>query len=139
MKSLILPAQVCAIATLVLVAKTSAFSLSSHKGLCPQQGTFSGRHEKNIHSFIPLENKSTIFIPSTRLLSQFKDEDDGGDDEVKVGTKEYYKGFISRDLQESEERVTGDKVLIPTLKFVGGFAFVIGLLLVGFLSSNGII
>ncbi len=63
----------------------------------------------------------------------------GNDDDVKVGTKEYYAGFVSRDLQEAEERVAGDKVLIPTLKFVGGFTVLIGLLLVGFLASNGII
>jgi hypothetical protein len=61
------------------------------------------------------------------------------DEEVRLGTKEYYAGFISRDLDEAEERISGDKVLIPTLKFVGGFTIVIGLLLVGFFVSNGII
>jgi len=64
---------------------------------------------------------------------------DNEEEEVKVGTQEYYAGFISRDLKEAEERVAGDKVLIPTLKFVGGFTVLIGLLLVGFLASNGII
>ena len=59
--------------------------------------------------------------------------------EVKVGSQEYYAGFISRNLDEAEDRVAGDKVLIPTLKFVGGFTVVIGALLIGFLASNGII
>ncbi len=42
---------------------------------------------------------------------------------VPVGSEEYYKGFLSRTLEEEPvERVTGDAILGPTFKFVGGFA-----------------
>lgn len=62
------------------------------------------------------------------------------EEKVKLGSKEYYSGFVSRDLNEDpQERVTGDAVLIPTLKFVGGFTVVIGGLLLVFLASNGLL
>ena len=61
------------------------------------------------------------------------------EEEVEVGSKEYYSGFLNRGFDEKEERVTGDKVLIPTLKFVGGFTVIIGALLIGFLASNGLL
>ena len=73
---------------------------------------------------------------STLLLSK----DETNEEEVKLGSKDYYSGFVSRGLNEdSEERVTGDAVLIPTLKFVGGFSVAIGVLLIGFLASNGLL
>lgn len=71
----------------------------------------------------------------TRLMSPQNTEKE----EVRVGTKEYYSGFISRDLKEEDDRISGDKVLIPTLKFIGGFTLIIGLLFIGFLASNGIL
>mmetsp|Transcript_12460 Transcript_12460/g.19205 ORF Transcript_12460/g.19205 Transcript_12460/m.19205 type:complete len:110 (-) Transcript_12460:239-568(-) len=62
------------------------------------------------------------------------------EEKVKLGSKEYYSGFVSRDLNEDpQERVTGDAVLIPTLKFVGGFTVVIGGLFLVFLASNGLL
>ena len=61
-------------------------------------------------------------------------------EEVKVGSKEYYDGFISSGLNdEPRERVTGDAVLGPTFKFVGGFAVLIVALLLGFMASNGLL
>jgi hypothetical protein len=71
--------------------------------------------------------------------NQQREAETNKETEVKVGSQEYYAGFVSRNLDEAEDRVTGDKVLIPTLKFVGGFTVVIGALLIGFLASNGII
>ena len=72
--------------------------------------------------------------------------DDGGnsgelsEEVVPVGSKEYYAGFISRDMStEPEERVTGDALLFPILKFVGGSFVIIGALLVAFLASNGLL
>lgn len=59
--------------------------------------------------------------------------------EVKLGTKEYYAGLINRDLGEVEARVSGDKLLIPTLKFVGGFAILIGIAFIAFMVSNGLL
>lgn len=64
---------------------------------------------------------------------------DDGDQDVKVGSKEYYAGFITRNMKEEEEaRVTGDKILIPTLKFVGGFAILLGIVFAAFMVSNGL-
>lgn len=62
------------------------------------------------------------------------------DKDVQVGSKEYYAGFLIRNVnEESEGRVTGDKILIPTFKFVGGFAILLGFFFVGFLMSNGLL
>lgn len=59
---------------------------------------------------------------------------------VQLGSEEYYKGFVSRSLdEEPEERVTGDAVLGPTFKFVGGFAAALVALFVGFMASNGLL
>jgi len=52
----------------------------------------------------------------------------------------YYRGFVSRSLdEEPDQRVTGNAVLGPTLKFSGRAAAIIVLLTIGFLTSNGII
>jgi len=65
--------------------------------------------------------------------------DDNGE-QVKVGTKKYYEGFLASDLKsEPRERVTGDAILGPTFKFVGGFSVVILVLFLGFMASNGLI
>ncbi|CAB9519818.1 expressed unknown protein [Seminavis robusta] len=64
----------------------------------------------------------------------------GDDDTVQLGTQEYYQGFVSRSLDEEPvERVTGDAVLGPTFKFVGGFAVVLVGLVLGFMASNGLL
>ena len=60
-------------------------------------------------------------------------------DKVKAGSKEYYQGFVSSDLVEEEERVTGDALLGPTFKFVGSVSILIAALLLMFLISNGLL
>ena len=78
----------------------------------------------------------------TKLMSTDKDKDASqSDDEMTtVGSSEYYQGFISRSVnEEPTERVTGDAVLGPTFKFVGGFALILVVLTAAFLASNGII
>ena len=67
-------------------------------------------------------------------------EGDSNDENVKVGSSEYYQGFLSRKVDEEPgERITGDAVLGPTLKLAGQVTVVLVLLTVGFLASNGII
>mmetsp|Transcript_34469 Transcript_34469/g.51662 ORF Transcript_34469/g.51662 Transcript_34469/m.51662 type:complete len:136 (+) Transcript_34469:136-543(+) len=63
---------------------------------------------------------------------------DNEDELTTVGSKEYYQGFLNRSPSEEPiERVTGDAVLGPTLKFAGGVSLIlVGLVLV-FLGSNG--
>lgn len=91
-----------------------------------------------MNPFMPTKMKHNA-LNRSRPITTYISSKVNKDEEVRLGTKEYYAGFVSRDLDEAEERVSGDKVLIPTLKFVGGFTVLIGLLLVGFLASNGII
>ena len=57
-----------------------------------------------------------------------------------VGSTEYYQGFITRSMnEEPTERVTGDAILGPTLKFAGGISLLLILFTGIFLVSNGII
>lgn len=72
-------------------------------------------------------------------LSSRKDDDDEAGN-TRVGSSEYYKGFVSRSVdEEPAERVTGDAILGPTLKFAGGIGAVLVVLTLVFLASNGII
>jgi hypothetical protein len=103
-------------------------------------------------SFSPKQAPTTKFIrlggqpakyskkPPITWQSCLNASNNRGDKDVQVGSKEYYAGFLSRNInEESEGRVTGDKILIPTFKFVGGFAMLLGILFVGFLMSNGLL
>ena len=57
-----------------------------------------------------------------------------------VGSKEYYQGFFTRSPDEEPvERVTGDAVLGPTLKFAGGVSLILVGLVFVFLVSNGLL
>ena len=80
-------------------------------------------------------------ITTTRLAAKISTDDEKEEDDVvKLGSKEYYSGFLSRDsIDEPEERVTGDAVLIPTLKFAAIFSVSIGVLVLAFLISNNLI
>jgi hypothetical protein len=101
------------------------------------QGDAFPMQRTQVNAFLQINSKQP-----PRLIRQgttYVSSKGNNNEDVRLGTKEYYSGFLSRDLKEADERITGDKVLIPTLKFVGGFTVVIGLLLVGFLASNGII
>jgi len=78
--------------------------------------------------------------PSASDVAVNLSEGDNGGESVKVGSSEYYKGFVSRKVdEEPEERITGDAVLGPTLKLAGQVAVILVLLTIGFLASNGII
>eukprot|EP00588_Corethron_pennatum_P031627 CAMPEP_0194345782 /NCGR_PEP_ID=MMETSP0171-20130528/105051_1 /TAXON_ID=218684 /ORGANISM="Corethron pennatum, Strain L29A3" /LENGTH=129 /DNA_ID=CAMNT_0039112807 /DNA_START=52 /DNA_END=441 /DNA_ORIENTATION=+ len=82
----------------------------------------------------------TVPLPRRTALRLRDAEEEEEDTTVPVGSPEYYRGFVSRGLdEEPDQRVTGDAVLAQTLKFAGGAAAIIVLLTVGFLASNGII
>ncbi len=69
-----------------------------------------------------------------------KEEEDEGENLTSVGSSEYYKGFITRSAKDEPiERVTGDAILGPTLKFAGGVSFILVALVVVFLGSNGLL
>ena len=69
------------------------------------------------------------------VLYETPPEGNKNNKEVPVGSKEYYDGFLTVT-DEPRERVTGNAVLGPTLKFVGGISVGIMVLLLGFLASN---
>ncbi|KAL3805566.1 hypothetical protein HJC23_005810 [Cyclotella cryptica] len=102
--------------------------------------TFASLHHK---SFIkPKEHciKNNILFQSQNQPSDEKSNSNIAQDKVAVGSSEYYQGFISRSVNdEPVERITGDAILGPTLKFVGGVSVVLVLLTLAFLASNGII
>ena len=62
------------------------------------------------------------------------------EEQVELGSKEYIQGMISRPVDaEVSERVSGDKVLGPTLRLAGGVTGILLALVLAFLISNGII
>jgi hypothetical protein len=78
--------------------------------------------------------------PSASDVAVNLSERDNDGESVKVGSSDYYKGFVSRNVdEEPEERITGDAVLGPTLKLAGQVTVILVLLTIGFLASNGII
>ena len=84
----------------------------------------------------------------TMQLSSVNNSDDTttlkqqSDDEqlTSVGSTEYYQGFLTRPPNEEPiERVTGDAILGPTLKFAGGISIGLVALVLVFLVSNGLL
>lgn len=90
-----------------------------------------------------LQSSSSLITSAQSSSNDTPSKDSGGGDDpspVKVGSSDYYKGFVSRSIdEEPTERITGQAVLGPTLKFAGGAAIILMLLTAGFLASNGII
>lgn len=82
-----------------------------------------------------------IHRSSTLLPSQPKEKEDTDDDRMTtVGSSDYYKGFINRSVNEEPlERVTGDNLLGPIMKFSGITALALVVLTVAFFVSNGLI
>lgn len=128
---------------LLLVALLLARSISPTQGFAPIASSehFAATrsllcHSKTSHVLRSLQKLKFTYLQVEPTPSGSKDEDS----DVAVGSEEYYKGFLSRSLNdESEDRVSGQALLGPTFKLVGGFAVVIGALLLGFLASNGLL
>ena len=113
-------------------ASSSSSSLQNKRMVFQQHG----RNHRILYSYL-FESNSNDNNNDQRPPMMDNNKNEKG---VKVGTQEYYSGFISRDInEEPKERITGDAVLIPTLKFVGGFAAIIVVLFVGFLLSNDLL
>ena len=83
-----------------------------------------------------LDTDETVTTSST--VANIKVDED--ENLTSIGSSEYYKGFITRSAKEEPiERVTGDAILGPTLKFAGGVSFILVALVVVFLGSNGLL
>ncbi|KAL3784093.1 hypothetical protein ACHAWO_007347 [Cyclotella atomus] len=87
-----------------------------------------------------LPSVSKAFTDNREVASRLFESQNEESDKVAIGSSEYYQGFMNRSLnEEPSERVTGDAILGPTFKFVGGFAAILAVLTFGFLASNGLI
>ena len=80
--------------------------------------------------------KAFVVQPSTRATLSLNDKNQ--DDLVALDSREYLQGMLERR-EENPERVTGDKLLGPTLKLAGGVSLALVALVVAFLASNGIV
>jgi hypothetical protein len=88
------------------------------------------------NGFIQPANR--LAFTSIRRLYQAGQQDE--EERVAVGSKEYYEGFVKRGLnEEPTERVTGDALLTPILKFAASSAALIGAFFFLFLKANDII
>ena len=151
--------QVAAVVAVLLLLQTAA-NLPVATSFATPTARFGEPSQSQLHRDIPYCCRQTNIVnsprhdcdgrrPSLFRLHQSAGQDDTseaanrGDESpkvVKIGTDEYYDGFLSRSLDgEPAERVTGDALLGPTFKFVSGFVVVIGALLLGFLASNGLL
>lgn len=82
-------------------------------------------------------NNNNVDNETTTITSSTKQQQD---ELTSVGSKEYYQGFLTRSPDEEPiERVTGDAVLGPTLKFAGGVSLILVGLVFVFLVSNGLL
>ena len=90
-----------------------------------------------------LRNNFKISPSPTLPLYQSKQKgsvDDDSEEMTTVGSSDYYKGFINRSMKEEPlERVTGDNLLGPILKFSGIAALCLVVLTVAFLASNDLL
>ena len=85
-----------------------------------------------------LDTIDATMTTSSTVANKKVDEDDKN--LTSIGSTEYYKGFITRSAKEEPiERVTGDAILGPTLKFAGGVSFILVALVAVFLGSNGLL
>ena len=79
--------------------------------------------------------QSSDFIVKRSVKNNSEEEE-----QVKLGSKEYYSGFLQRGMNEEPiERVSGDALLGPILKFSAGSFVVIVVFLLGFMASNGLL
>ena len=84
-------------------------------------------------------NDDDINTPPT-MKEETSSSDNNKATTTVVGSTEYYQGFVTRSMnEEPTERVTGDAILGPTLKFAGGISLLLILFMGIFLVSNGII
>lgn len=86
-----------------------------------------------------LERNQEKLLKEHHSHKHFAKPEDEENKVVKEKSKEYYEGLVSSSLEEPEERVTGDAVLKPTVKFAGSVTVLIAALLLVFLISNGLL
>lgn len=89
----------------------------------------------NANPSVPVSLRSDSRHKKFETSLQAEDEE-----KYKVGSTEYIQGMLSRPIdQESAERVSGDKLLGPTIKLAAQVSLVLILLTLGFFYSNGML
>ena len=131
----------CVIVNLQCLPVTRAFRIARHTS-CGTKTTmiptdFSTGSTTNFPPFVGSGTKRM----GTRLFDKQQDNDDEetkSEEQVEVGTKDYYSGFLSSPIQDETvaERGSG---LEQALKLGGGVVAVLVVLVAGFLASNGLI
>jgi len=82
--------------------------------------------------------RSPLLLERTYLFAKQKDDNYEMEEKVKVGTKEYYNGFLSSPMQGETAAQRGDG-LEQALKLGGGVVLVLVVFVFGFLASNNLI
>lgn len=84
---------------------------------------------------------TTLNVPAPLKMSKSEEEMEKQKEvTTQVGSKEYYQGFVSRGVNDEPiERVSGDKLLGPILKFTGGASVIILAFFILFLASNDLL
>ena len=86
------------------------------------------------------DNDNNIDKDITTIRTRGKEQEEVEENLTSVGSYEYYQGFLTRSPnKEPIERVTGDAILGPTLKFAGGISFILVVFVLVFLGSNGLL
>ncbi len=134
---------------ILVAAVTAAYSISLANGFASPRRMMStstaarcdpaSLHHICHKSFAPpLQHKANTSLNNNN--NNNLENDTQQENLTPVGSKEYYQGFLTRSPdQESVERVTGDAVLGPTLKFAGGVSLILVGLVFVFLVSNGLL
>lgn len=82
-------------------------------------------------AFVVSSHKSTR-SPESFLAKEKED--------VEIGSKEYIEGLLSSSIRDEPiERVSGNTILGPTFKIVGGFSILLMALFLGFMAANGLL
>ena len=106
--------------------------------ISPQQSSSLNNSNSNINSNINNNLDNDLDNDDTTTSSAATELDD--ENLTSIGSTEYYQGFLTRSPNEEPiERVTGDAILGPTLKFAGGISLILVVLVLVFLGSNGLI
>ena len=122
----------------------AALSITSHQPRLRCNNEAIPRHHHYLDGLKLSSLQSSDSDDDTNTISTSTTKESSSDNNkattTVVGSTEYYQGFITRSMnEEPTERVTGDAILGPTLKFAGGISLLLILFMGIFLVSNGII
>ena len=141
--------------TLIISLAVATYAISSVNGFVayPSTSTTSAAASRCKHNSLsspPLQHVTNLFLSpdnnndlnnnDATTISDGNNNKEQEENLTSIGSTEYYKGFLTRSAKEEPiERVTGDAILGPTLKFAGGVSLILVVLVLAFLGSNGLL